>query len=138
MICKNSFLDAPCIHDSFSLELVMHWTFFLCLGGCRVFFFKSSKSTPPPPSYQEPNGSPLIALDLSLLNKKLELVMKCHHDWKQVLGSQPGHESSSLTALKVLRYSFSVAIPIFFKIMRAIHTSMTSTFIFWIYRIFWM
>ena len=31
----------------------------------------------------------LTTFDVSLLNRKLELVMKCHHDWKQVLGSQP-------------------------------------------------
>ena len=51
--------------------------------------------------------------------------------WLKTGSRQPTRpRNTSLTVLKVLRYSFSEAIPIFFKIMCAIHTSMTSTFIF--------
>ena len=38
--------------------------------------------------------------DVSLLNKKLELVMKCHHCWKQVLGSQPTKYEIDIEMLK--------------------------------------
>ena len=49
----------------------------------------------------------LTTFDVSLLNKKLELVLMCHHDWKQVLGSQPTKYEIDIEMLKPV-YACSV------------------------------
>ena len=49
----------------------------------------------------------LTTFDVSLLNRKLELVMKCHHDRKQVLGSQPTKYEIDIEMLKPV-YVYSV------------------------------
>ena len=49
----------------------------------------------------------LTTFDVSLLSKKLELVLMCDHDWKQVLGSQPTKYEIDIEMLKPV-YACSV------------------------------
>ena len=113
--------------------------FFSLLGRLQGIFFQIFQTHPPPPPLLSRAKwfAPNCAWRFSFKQE-----IRTRHEvpsWLKIDSRQPTRpRNTSLTALKVLGDSFSEAIPIFFKIIRTIHTSMTTTFTFWIYRIFWM